>query len=331
MADSFAIPDASPELALPLDGVTLPEPIRISEPVHTPREDPRATLALELMLEGVVFIDRRFVVRYWNHGAERATGFERRRVEGRTLEMAGIVFADSSARILNDRLNPLDGALAVPRREDLRLFVRHFEGYWVPITLSATHAPAGAGYVVTFRDETPAPIRDFGETQAAGKPLLDSATGLVSQDFLEQRIAEEIARIRFSVGSAALIGWQMDQFDAIGSRYGEDFQREATRIIGRSLANALRPADILASAGDKGMIFALLRNCTAENGKSAAERCRILVASTRVRALDREVWITVSTAVTDLRARDSAEATVDRVVWRLRDQDPKERNLLLEC
>jgi len=75
----------------------------------------------------------------------------------------------------------------------------------------------------------------------------------------------------------------------------------------------------------------LLRNCLPEHGKAAAERCRALVATTRVQAEGREVWITVSAGVSALRPRDSAELAVDRVVWRLRDQDVKERNLLLTC
>jgi len=293
--------------------------------------DTRTAVALEMMAEGVCFLDEELRVQAWNRGAERLTGFDRAEMEGKTLEQAGVVFADETATLFKAHVDPLGAVMTERRREGLRMFARHKEGYWLPVLLSGEWLAEGRGHVLTFRDETARPAEDFGAMEGTAAPLIDSQTGLVTQEFLEQRIAEEIARLRFNDGSAVLIGWMIDHFDSLGSRYGAEFQQEAVRVVARSLANSLRPADILASAGDDGMIFALLRNCLPEHGKSAAERCRALVATTRVQAEGREVWITVSAGVSALRPRDSAELAVDRVVWRLREQDVKERNLLLTC
>ena len=82
--------------------------------------------------------------------------------------------------------------------------------------------------------------------QIAGSANLDPATGLYTRSFIEQQLGKEIARAKRQNLSLSLATIHLDEFEAVGKRYGLSATDMALKELARRLKKACRGSDFAA-------------------------------------------------------------------------------------
>ncbi len=136
----------------------------------------------------------------------------------------------------------------------------------------------------------------------------DGLTGLLNHRVFQERIREELERVRRYSRPLSLILFDIDHFKKFNDSHGHPVGDEVLKMVARTIRGIVRRTDLAFRYG--GEEFCLLLPETApENAIHLAERLRIKVESNRaVHGLQ----VTVSLGVAGLRAGESAEAFIDR-------------------
>ncbi|WP_193072377.1 diguanylate cyclase domain-containing protein [Pseudomonas sp. FME51] len=80
--------------------------------------------------------------------------------------------------------------------------------------------------------------------------LVDSLTALGNRRYLQQRLEEALQRVESRGGFCSLLVLGIQNFDEVGSRFGETVQQELLRGIARRLQQLVRPMDVIARTGN---------------------------------------------------------------------------------
>jgi len=101
--------------------------------------------------------------------------------------------------------------------------------------------------------------------------MVDQSTGFKNEEALRKYLAEVLGILSQSGGSMALVLYELDNADAMKSRYGEQKWDEATRRAG-ALLRAMAPVDTMAfKAGDYRFAFLLPDRTESQAAAIAAE------------------------------------------------------------
>lgn len=283
-------------------------------PVELPIELLR--LALESLQEGVVVVDSERRVLLWNTGAEKVSGIPRLLVMGKPTWDDELAFVDAGGNALKDDKCPVRQTVEDGKERFLAVYLQHRTGYRVPVMLHLVatgllgiETPA---CVMTFADQSPRQeLESYGHV--ADEPgLVDPLTGLVSEAFFKDRVAEAIAQNRLYETKSCLVYWQVDYLKSLASRYGQNFRDEVLKVVARDLTNALRATDFLTRYMED-RFLGLLRGCPRADAVAAVTRCRGLVASSRLRVGGSDIWVSVSCGVAETSFGDSPTELLNRV------------------
>jgi two-component system cell cycle response regulator len=92
------------------------------------------------------------------------------------------------------------------------------------------------------------------ETNPAG--AIDPVTGLYDQRYLTQRLDEEFQRAERAAEPLSLMALDLDQFDAVNSRYGRAAGDRLLGACGRAIARSCRDKDVVTHpAGDEFVVI----------------------------------------------------------------------------
>jgi diguanylate cyclase (GGDEF)-like protein/PAS domain S-box-containing protein len=159
------------------------------------------------------------------------------------------------------------------------------------------------GVVITMRDITD---RKRLEDQLAHQAFHDALTGLANRALFSDRVTNAIARAARHHRSVSVLFLDLDDFKIVNDSLGHAAGDELLLFVADRLTSALRPGDTAARLG--GDEFAVL--IEDENSLNVA----VPIAERVQRALDapfplngREVFVTVSIGIADLRADDTAD------------------------
>jgi len=139
----------------------------------------------------------------------------------------------------------------------------------------------------------------------ARKAQLDAVTGLWNRAYFDTRLANAIADADRHEHPVALIMVDVDHFKNVNDTYGHPFGDMTLRRVGESLAEGLRPSDVLCRYG--GEEFGIvLGDTTTEEAQQAAERLRMHLMVLGLECRNEPVPLTASFGVagSDLLGED---------------------------
>lgn len=142
---------------------------------------------------------------------------------------------------------------------------------------------------------------------------IDALTGLYNRRWWDDKFKRMLNRAERSRSSLSLFVIDVDRFKQYNDRYGHVAGDVVLRVVGRAMAESIRPTDIAARYG--GEEFAVLLPGTELAGAlTAAERVRQAIAGTTIESVEGErlPCVTISLGVATLRKGDEPTTLFQR-------------------
>lgn len=162
---------------------------------------------LSYLDEGVYYVDRDRQILYWNHGAERLTGYGAKEVVGRHCQdnLLEHVLDDGTCLCLEKC--PLAATIEDGQCRKANVFLHHKQGHRVPISVQTLPVKdndgATLGALEVFLENPDTTDRNEKLKQLAKLAYLDNTTNLPNQNYLMMKlkaILEELKRTPIMYG-----------------------------------------------------------------------------------------------------------------------------------
>jgi diguanylate cyclase len=141
--------------------------------------------------------------------------------------------------------------------------------------------------------------------------MRDPLTGLHNRLAYQERMEQEFARWKRYGQPLVLIVFDVDRFKTINDNYGHKAGDKALKLIANQLQSNLRASDFLARFGGEEFV-ALMPETRLKDAVGAADKLRLAVEQCQFHYQGRQVPITVSAGMAELREGDSIDSLFQR-------------------
>jgi diguanylate cyclase (GGDEF)-like protein/PAS domain S-box-containing protein len=273
------------------------------------------------LADGVYFVDPDREIRYWNHGAERITGYESGDIVGRHCFDNILDHVDAEGNSLCQTVCPLAATILDGQPREVSMWLRHADGYRKPVRARTAPVRDGGGTIIgaveVFSDDSAVLQAAEDADRARHDALTDDLTGLPNRRLFDAALAGRLENLDRYGWQFGLLIVDIDHFKAVNDSHGHAFGDAVLVGVARTLHGAVRGGDVLARWG--GEEFAVLVESSDDSSLiETAERLRVLVASSEVRlaGLSKKVRVSVGGALA--HPEDTAEslfARADRALY----------------
>ncbi len=271
---------------------------------------------LDNLSDGVYFVDRERRILYWNHGAERISGYRAEEVVGHLCfdNILKHVSQDGWCTLCQG-LCPLARTIQDGRTREKEVFLHHRDGHRVPVLVRISPLLDEGGRVVgaveVFSDNSSkvAALRKIEELQEVA--LLDPLTGVGNRRYCEIALADKFAEMGRFGWSFGVLFMDLDNFKSVNDRLGHDVGDAILRIVGKTLLANTRTMDFIGRWGGEEFL-AIVANVEGDKLLQIADRFKMLVAQTTLDLPAETVSVTVSVGASLAAPQDTAETLMRR-------------------
>lgn len=268
---------------------------------------------LDVVSDGVYFVDRDRRITYWNRGAEQITGYRADEVVGRSCSEGILRHVSDGGRQLCLHGCPLAAVMTDGRTREADVYLHHRDGQRVPVSVrgQALRDPGGqiVGSVEVFSARVTNPYA--GGSHRRKDDLLDTVTGLPPRRVGELYLQTLMRATNEPTSTLGVLFIDADHFKGVNDTFGHKAGDEVLRMLGQSLANALRRGDLPVRWGGEEFL-AILPGTDPAGLHAAAERVRMLSENSWIQKGDVQVRVTVSVGATMAVPGESPDDVVDR-------------------
>jgi PAS domain S-box-containing protein/diguanylate cyclase (GGDEF)-like protein len=288
--------------------------------------DPHVFEAVVESIEiGVYFVDQHRKIVYWNHGAERISGYKRQDVTGRFCRDDLLVHCDENDQQLCSAACPLTDCMRDGQPREASVYLRHSEGHRVPVHVRALPLRDRAGAIVgaaeIFEEHRFLPQTDRRRDELAKYGCLDECTQLPNPTLMLSYLRERLGLFAAHAIPFATLLVEPSRLQVFQAAHGREAVRAILRVVGHSLKNTLRPTDYLGRW--KGNQFlAILPGCTEQFLEGVAHRLKATVSGSGIQWWGDRLSITVRVAGATVQADDTVESVLGRVESVLKQMTP---------
>lgn len=272
---------------------------------------------LDNLYDGIFFVDANGCITYWNRGAASLTGYQSSDVHGRNycdifkpLDKHGNNLCESGTCPIRRVLN--DGAAVT----EVDAYICHKEGHLVPISIRiAPVREVDRHFVVAVEihsNNSPRYALRQRMEELQELAMHDPLTGIANRRFVEISLGARLEELRRYDFPFAVMFVDVDHFKKINDLHGHTVGDRVLKMISATLANSLRPFDVIGRWGGEEFV-ALLINIKHDDLALLAERLRRLVERSAL-TLDDGIVIsaTISIGATLARLGDGADTLIER-------------------
>jgi diguanylate cyclase (GGDEF)-like protein/PAS domain S-box-containing protein len=271
---------------------------------------------LDALYDGVYFMDRDRIIRYWNRGAELLTGYEQDEVLGRPCRDNLLNHVDEEGRALCDtELCPAMKSMMDGKGREAEIFLHHKAGYRLPIItrISPIRSPEGEiiGAVEIFTDNRQMHWATERIKELERLALLDPLTKIGNRRYAE-------AHVEVSLSQLDRYGWvfgvlliAVDQLSQVNETYGHETGDRVLETVANTIIHNVRTSDI-ASRWAGGEFLIIVPTSDARDLESLGRKLLNLIHEARITAWAGTLRSTVSIGATIARAGDSLSTLISR-------------------
>ena len=270
---------------------------------------------LDNIFDGVYLVDVRRKITFWNHGAERLTGFTAAEVVGRQCPDNILAHVDATGRALCIEGCPLSSSMVDGRAREAKVSLRHKLGHRVPVSVRVFPITDQLGEIVgaveIFRDITAKKQIERRVTELEVMAFHDSLTCLPNRRYIELKVKQALEEFQEFGRTPGLLVIDIDQFKLVNDRHGHETGDAVLKTTSDTLANSLRANDLIGRWGGDEFLVVLL-DVDVATLREIAERCRALVSASGTLSGETRIYVTASVGATLAKQGDSNECTFDR-------------------
>jgi len=273
---------------------------------------------LEMIDVGVVVLNTRFEVCYWNHWMALHSGITKEEITGKEL-FDFFPNLDSPEFMRGAQMSLTFGSPAVfPQTLHHYLFpfkvVGTPNGVFTHMQQQCTCAPLRQPdgsierLLVTVQDVTE---RALSQHRLRHLNVHDQLTGAFNRRYLDSRLSDECKRHQRYDRPLSIIMLDIDFFKKVNDRYGHDAGDRVLVEVAARLCGSIRKSDCLVRYGGE-EFCCILPETPLENACILAERFRRCIETEAIVAGQGELCVTISLGVAQLAPRDTPESFLKR-------------------
>jgi len=286
---------------------------------------------LDNLYDGLYFVDRDRVIRYWNKAAERISGYTAAEVVGRSCSDNLLTHVDNNGHSLCLGMCPLAMTMADGEAREAEVFLHHKGGHRVPVSVRISTLTDTDGKVIggveLFSDMSSFKSIENRIKELEEMALLDTLTRLANRNCIEKEILmrlEEKKRFGLPFG---LLFMDIDHFKRFNDTYGHDVGDRVLRFVADTLVKNSRPFDMIGRWGGEEFI-GIMRNVTSQQLGDLGNRLRVLVESAYLSLQDERLHISISIGATLVQRDDTMDSLIKRADTLLYESKRAGRNRL---
>ena len=270
------------------------------------------------LYDGVYFVDLKRTITYWNHGAERLSGYSASEAVGKSCFDNFLMHVDEKGCALCGHGCPLRATISDGQPREAEVYLRHKLGHRVPVSVRAAPIRDNngriTGAVEVFTDITAKKIIERRAGELEGIAYLDPLTGIYNRRLMELKVQQSLEEVQQFGRGIGLLMLDVDDFKQVNDTWGHEAGDLVLQAVAKTLQKCLRPTDMVGRWGGEEFL-AILVNTQANTMEltKIAERCRMLVANNGVFVASENLRITASVGATLLLPSDSSQAALRRV------------------
>ena len=286
---------------------------------------------LENLHDGLYCTDTHRVITFWNHAAERITGYTAAEVLGRSCAANILVHVDTDGRSLCRGLCPLAMTMADSVGREAEVFLRHKDGHRVPVLVRTGPLKDRAGQVVggveLFTDLSNILANNSRVRELEQLALLDTLTQLANRAYLQREIEARFEEMRRYGIPFGLLFMDIDFFKRFNDTYGHDVGDEVLKLVANTFVANSRAFDVYGRWGGEEFV-GVIRSIDAEDLAALGNRMRVLVNQSFLMHDEARLGVSVSLGATVAHPDDTAESLIKRADQLLYQSKKEGRNRL---
>jgi diguanylate cyclase (GGDEF)-like protein/PAS domain S-box-containing protein len=265
------------------------------------------------MTTGVYLVDRERRIVFWNDGAERISGFHPHEAIGRCCGDGLLVHSDERNVAMCGSACPLTDVMRDGHSRSATVFLRHRDGYRVPVRIHAFAVRDGDGHIVgaaeSFDEVRPesgaAQLEEIGEDGCLHDFDAED-DGLLTAGLLDN--LDEFARrnVPFSVLCIQLHG-----VDHIRTKLGRQAAEKMLWVVAQTLSTSLGATDLIRRL-QADRLAVILEDCPREAIAEVAGRLKDLSRLASIQWWGDNVSATLSIGGAAAHPGDTPESIMNR-------------------
>ena len=270
---------------------------------------------LENLYNGIYYVDRNMVIKYWNNGAERITGFPKEEILGKKCSENLILHKTRDGKNLCELNCILDATLKDGHVHEIEAYLQHKNGSWIPVSIRVAPMYDSYGRIVgatkIFSDNK-MDFKSINKDEEYIKvAFYDELTHLVNKKFIEMKVYSKLHELKRYEWPFGIIFFEIDKFDRIRKSYGEKIANSVLKMVTGALLTRFRPFDTL-GRWDGDEFTALIVNVNEEHLFMLAERFREVIEKLSMPLGKGNIKVTVSVGTTLAITDDNTASLVNR-------------------
>ncbi|WP_316860238.1 sensor domain-containing diguanylate cyclase [uncultured Cohaesibacter sp.] len=235
---------------------------------------------LDVMSDGVYFVNRKRQVLFWNKAAEELSGYRAEEILGKCCAENTLNHVDDEGNKLCKTGCPLAGCMrdGVPR--DVNVYMHHKSGYRVPVHIRSFPMRNDEGKIIgsveVFSDNSNR-LAMLSEVEALRQDaLIDPLSGIGNRRFADVTLENMEENLKTNGVPYAVLFIDIDHFKSINDTWGHQVGDRVIATVSRTLTSAIRAQDVACRWGGDEYVV-LLPHATEEGLVSVGKRIMHLV------------------------------------------------------
>jgi len=269
---------------------------------------------LDGVRDGVYFVDKERNISFWNHAAERITGFSSKEVIGKPCHNNVLNHIDNSGCELCKTECPLHKTLKDGKIRDQVVYLHHKEGHRVPVQVHIVpiiESGEIVGAVETFasNDEKINFYSSLEELKIIA--YQDQLTGLPNRRKLEVHLNEKQEDLKENKTPFSVALFDIDNFKAINDIYGHDIGDEMLKMAGRVFKALERKGDLIGRWGGEEFLGVFPTSDVASL-ETILDRIRVVFEKSNIQRNEIALNATISIGASQVVHGESIQETLKR-------------------
>jgi PAS domain S-box-containing protein len=261
----------------------------------------------------LVGCDRKIV--FWNHGAEKISGYLSQDLLGRVFRDKLLIQYDEEHDGKVAQACQLTEALRDGVMKEADVFLLHKEGYRVPVRVCAVPLRNELGKIVgaaeSFEELRFPTIRSHRAMDPAMPFIMNNTTGLPDMSSTRVKIQRALTEFKEHNVPICLLHLEIDGLDKLQAKGGKGPVECVRKVMAHTVTAALRPDDFV-GCDDNNRFIAILRYCEKHGINRVGDRIRTMVQCSEVDWWGDELSLTASVGGTVARSDDTVDTLIER-------------------